>query len=100
MKFIDTDFATIWFIDIFCIYFYKSLHQKSEDIKDRLLRLKEAKDSYHETVKSILVVSRHVYEMLVSSEVEERRMLIKLVLSNLTIKRKKRSSTLRINRLI
>ncbi len=68
--------------------FYKSLHQQSEDIKDRLVRLKEAEDNYYETAKSILDISRNAYEMFLSSEVEERRVLIKLVLSNLTIKGK------------
>ena len=65
--------------------YYQSLHQQSEDIKDRLIRLQEAEDNYYETAKSILTISRRAHELFISSEVEERRMLIKLVLSNVTV---------------
>lgn len=47
--------------------------------------LQEAEDNYYITAKYILELSNRAYELFKSSEVEERRQLIKLVLQNLRI---------------
>lgn len=51
----------------------------------RLERLQEAEDNYYTTAKYVLDLTNRAYELFVRSEVEERRQLIKLVLSNLRI---------------
>ncbi len=55
----------------------------------RLALLKEAEDSYFVTATYLVDLTQRAYELFRSSEVEERRQLIKLVLSNLRIEGKK-----------
>ena len=50
--------------------------------------LQEAEDNYYITAKYLLELSNRAYELFKSSEVEERRQLIKLVLSNLRVEDK------------
>jgi len=50
--------------------------------------LQEAEDNYYISAKYLLELSNRAYELFKSSEVEERRQLIKLVLSNLRIEGK------------
>lgn len=50
--------------------------------------LQEADDSYYVTAKYLLELANRAYELFKSSEVEERRQLIKLVLSNLRVEDK------------
>ncbi len=50
--------------------------------------LQEAEDNYYITAKYLLELSNRAYELFKSSEVEERRQLIKLVLSNLRVEGK------------
>ena len=47
--------------------------------------LQEAEDSYYLTVKYLLELANKAYDLFVSSEVEEKRQIIKLVLSNLRV---------------
>jgi hypothetical protein len=47
--------------------------------------LQEAEDNYYITAKYLLELANRAYDLFVSSKVEERRQLIKLVLSNLRI---------------
>jgi len=56
-----------------------------DDVAIRLSRLQEAEDNYYATAKHILVISQKAYNLFVGSEVEEKRQLIKLVLSNLRV---------------
>lgn len=49
----------------------------------RLALFQEAEDNYYITAKYILDLASRAYDLFVSSEVEERRQLIKLILQNL-----------------
>src|SRR3989344_3357509 len=68
--------------------FYQSFREQIADIDTRLGMLQEAEDNYHITAKYLLELSNRAYELFKSSEVEERRQLIKLVLSNLRVEGK------------
>ena len=50
--------------------------------------LQEAEDNYYITAKYLLELANRAYDLFVSSEVTERRQLIKLVLSNLRVEGK------------
>ena len=63
--------------------FYQSLREKINDVSIRLDKLQEAEDNYYITAKYVLEIINRAYELFISSEVEEKRQLIKLVLSNL-----------------
>ena len=60
--------------------FYTSLHDQVTDINIRLEQLQEAEDNYYITAKYVLDLVNRAYELFESSEVEEKRQLIKLVL--------------------
>ena len=68
--------------------FYQSFRDKVAEIDTRLAMLQEADDSYYITARYLLEIANRAYELFKSSEVEERRQLIKLVLSNLRIEDK------------
>lgn len=59
------------------------------DIESRLSMLHEAEDNYYITAKYILELTRKAYDLFKCSEVDEKRQLLKLVLSNITLKDKK-----------
>jgi len=65
--------------------FYQSLRDQVTDISIRLERLQDAEDNYYITAKYVLDLTNRAYDLFLSSEVEERRQLIKLILSNLRI---------------
>lgn len=65
--------------------FYKALRDKLTQITIKLDQLQEADDNYFITTKYVLDVTNRAYDLFLSSEVEEKRQLIKLVLSNLRI---------------
>ncbi len=69
--------------------FYQSFRDQVADVKIRLERLDEAESNYYITAKYVLDLTNKAYDYFMSSEVEERRQLIKLVLSNLRIEDKK-----------
>ena len=69
--------------------FYQKLRDQLEDINIRLEQLQEADDNYYITSKYILDLTSRAYELFLSSEVEEKRQLIKLVLSNLMLNNEK-----------
>lgn len=50
--------------------------------------LQEAEDNYYITAKYLLELANRAYDLFVSSEVTERRQLIKLVLQNLRVEGK------------
>ena len=70
-----------------------------EEINARLARLQAADRDYYLTAKYILELSSSAYDLFMSSEVEGKRHLIKLVFSNLELALKS-SSTTRISLLI
>lgn len=65
--------------------FYQTLRDQVMDINIRLEFLQEADNNYVITSKYLLDLASRAYELFISSEVEEKRQLIKLVLSNLRI---------------
>ena len=56
-----------------------------DEINGNLDRLQEADNNYFITAKYILDLTSRAFELFVGSEVEEKRQLIKLVLSNLML---------------
>ena len=60
---------------------------KLTDISIRLEQLQEAEDNYYITSKHVLDLVNRAYELFIGSEVEEKRQLIKLDTSELTIGR-------------
>ena len=68
--------------------FYEPLREQVSEIDFQLSKLQEAEDNYYYTAKYVLELTAHAYDLFMSSEVEEKRQLIKLVLSNLRLKEK------------
>ncbi len=68
--------------------FHQSFRDKVAEIDTRLAMLQEADDNYYITARYLLELANRAYELFKSSEVEERRQLIKLVLSNLRVEDK------------
>jgi DNA invertase Pin-like site-specific DNA recombinase len=66
--------------------FYQNLRGEVTDIAIRLEQLQEADDNYFITTKHIIDLANRSYDLFVSSEVEEKRVLIKFLLSNLQLK--------------
>lgn len=68
--------------------YYQSFRDRISEIDTKLAMLQTAEDDYYLTSKYLLELSNRAYELFVSSEVEEKRQLIKLVLSNLRVEGK------------
>ena len=62
-----------------------NLQQQMDDINMQLGQLQEADTNYYITTKHLLNLANRANELFLRSEVEEKRQLIKLVLSNLRI---------------
>ncbi len=69
--------------------FYESFTSQKDDIAIRLSQLQEAEDNYYVTAKYVLELSKHAYDLFKSSEVDEKRQLITLVLQNVKLNGKK-----------
>jgi site-specific DNA recombinase len=65
--------------------FYHSLREQVTDVALKLEQLQAADDTYHITAKYLLELASRAFDLFISSEVEEKRQLIKLVLSNLKV---------------
>ncbi len=65
--------------------FYISFYDEAAEIKSQLDKLGEAQDNYFITAKYVLDLVNRAHELFESSEVEEKRQLIKLVLQNLRL---------------
>lgn len=65
--------------------FYNTFRQQLTDINIKLDLLQEADDNYYITTKHLLELTNRAHDLFMSSEVEEKRQLIKLVLSNLSL---------------
>jgi hypothetical protein len=65
--------------------FYQSFREKVSEIDTQLSMLQEVEDNYYLSAKYLLELANRAYELFESSEVEERRQLIKLVLSNIRV---------------
>lgn len=68
--------------------FYQSFREQIADLDTRLAMLQEAEDNYYITAKYLLDLANRAYDLFASSEIEERRQLLKLVLSNLKVEGK------------
>lgn len=69
--------------------YYSKFKDQETDISIRLEKLKEAENNYYVTAKYLLELANRAYELFMSSKVDQKRQLIKLVLSNLTIQGEK-----------
>lgn len=65
--------------------YYGTFRSQISGIDTKLAMLQDAEDSYCITAKYLLELANRAYELFISSEVEERRQLLKLVLQNLRI---------------
>lgn len=65
--------------------FYESFITQMNDISSRLQNLNEAENNYYITAKHVLELTNRAYDLFMSSEVEERRQLINLVLPNVRL---------------
>lgn len=65
--------------------YYQKFSEDRDDINIRLTRLQEAEDNYYITARSIIDITDQAGDLFKSSEVEEKRQLIKLVLPNLRV---------------
>lgn len=65
--------------------FYQKFKDQALDINLRLEQLQEAENNYYVTAKYLLDLTNRAYDLFMSSEVEEKRHLIKLILSNLEL---------------
>jgi len=69
--------------------YYESFKRQGVEVADRLERLQDAEDNYYITAKQIFKLVNRAYELFESSEVDERRQLIKLILSNVMVEDEK-----------
>ena len=69
--------------------YYETFRNQLSEIDTKLAMLQDAEDNYYITAKYILELANRAYDLFISSEVEERRQLLKLVLSNLRVEGKK-----------
>lgn len=68
--------------------FFQSFQDKINEIDARLAMLQEAEDNYYITAKYLLELANRAFDLFIRSKVEERRQLLKLVLSNLRVEGK------------
>jgi len=69
--------------------FYQTFRDKIAEIDTRSSMLQDAEDNYYLTCTYLLELAQKAYELFMSSEVEERRQIIKLVLQNVRLDGKK-----------
>lgn len=68
--------------------YFQSFRDKVASIDTQISVLQDAEDNYYITAKYLLELANRAYDLFISSEVEERRQLVKLVLSNLRVEGK------------
>lgn len=73
--------------------FYTEFRSKIDEIDEKLANFQKAEDNYFITVNYLLELANRSYELFLRSKLEEKRLLIKLTLSNLEAEGK----TLRYN---
>lgn len=64
---------------------YKDFRQKIASIDYKLTNLQQAEDNYYLTAKYLLELANRAYDLFMSSEIEEKRQLLKLTLQNLKL---------------
>jgi site-specific DNA recombinase len=65
--------------------FYEQFRSKIADIDTQLSMLQEAEDNYYMSAQYILELANRAFDLFKSSEVQEKRQLIKLVFQNLEL---------------
>ncbi|MCD6225468.1 recombinase zinc beta ribbon domain-containing protein [bacterium] len=75
--------------------FYTRFREKINEIDGKLASLQKAEDEYYITANYLLELANRAYELFKSSEAEEKRQLLKLVLQNCTLKGRKLQFTLK-----
>ena len=61
---------------------YKGFREKIDGIDSKLSNLQKAEDDYYLTSKYLLELTQKAYNLFVSSEIEEKRQILKLILQN------------------
>ena len=61
---------------------YKGFRDRIDGIDNKLSNLQKAEDDYYLTSKYLLELTQRAYYLFVSSEIEEKRQLLKLILQN------------------
>lgn len=69
--------------------YYESFKRQGEDLAIRLEKLEDAENNYYINAKYVFDLASRAHELFESSEVDQRRELIKLVLSNLRVEDEK-----------
>jgi len=69
--------------------YYNSLRSQIDEVSSCLQRLQAAEDNYYITAQYLVELAHRAYDLFKSSEVEQKRQLIKLVLSNVRIDNEK-----------
>lgn len=64
---------------------YKGFRAKIDEIDSTLLNLQKAEDDYYLTSEYLLKLLNKAYTLFISSEIEEKRQLLKLILQNSTL---------------
>ena len=67
----------------------KEYRQKQQELRSKISRLDMADQDYYLTSEYLLQLANRGYDLFVSSELEEKRQLIKLTLQNLKLRGKK-----------
>ncbi len=65
--------------------FYQQFRDDLDNINVRLAKLQEAENNYYIITKRLLELTSKAHDLFIGSEVDEKRQLISLVLSNLQI---------------
>ena len=61
---------------------YRAFRQKVDKIDSKLSNLQKAEDDYYLTSKYLLGVTQKAYNLFISSGIEEKRQILKLILQN------------------
>lgn len=65
--------------------YFQSFADKITEMDTRMSMLQEAEDKYYITAKYLLELANRTYDLFKSSEVEQKRQIIKLVLQNVRV---------------
>ena len=69
--------------------YYQSFRERQSELDTQLALLQEAEDTYYLSAKYLLELAQKAHQLFEVAEIDERRQLIKLVLSNLTLEGRK-----------
>lgn len=69
--------------------YYQSFRERQSELDTQLALLQEAEDTYYLSAKYLLELAQKAHQLFEVAEIDERRQLIKLVLSNLRLEGRK-----------